>query len=399
VPSCFTKVQTANAVDVLAFAEMRKEKMNSTQNRSTRLISLLFSLTLGLALFGCQKSDAAANQPEVFKNLPEQQKQFCLIREKIWKTGGSVSAEVKALLGPSGNFVGWRGVGSFRLQDYSNLLAVTFTPVCPTSDSVLYFETGKVGAEDTSVPIGNGFAKTLQTSDFSQGMIATGKLLRATDNSLIARFEMISPAHFFPSSNNVRSNAAVQSPAPSTNAASGSGLTDQQVQLCKLNHDFLNWQPPPQETNTIKMATAGPIREPDWNGKLQTILGDGTFTDWRAVIYSTLVNQYREVGVNVHFTCPEANGHEITLTTTSVDRIPWPHFRSAVPSSDVKIGSDISNLLSTMNQGDSVTVSGKIFYERRYVGDLLFPTVYDLRIGRQNMGASNLSVRFDKMSK
>jgi len=194
--------------------------------------------------------------------------------------------------------------------------------------------------------------------------------------------------------NQGNANAATHS------GSSGNGLTDQQVQLCKLNDDFVHWEPPPPETNAIKRATAGPVREPDWNGRLQSILGDGTFTNWKVMLYSLMVNDHREISINVHYVC-RLPGREvwISLFTTSVDRIPWPHQRSAIPPSDPKVGSDISNLLSTMKQGDSATVSGKIFYERRYVGDLLFPTVYDLRIGRQNMGARNLSVRFDKMSR
>ncbi len=72
-------------------------------------------------------------------------------------------------------------------------------------------------------------------------------------------------------------------PAPHENK-SPIDLTNQQIELCKLNDEFLNWHAPPPETNTIRMATAAPTREPDWNGRLQNILGDGIFINWNVII-------------------------------------------------------------------------------------------------------------------
>lgn len=196
--------------------------------------------------------------------------------------------------------------------------------------------------------------------------------------------------------------AATSSPGShpaSTPKSSAAGLTDQQLALCKLNDDYLSWQAPPPETNPIKIATAPPVKEPDWNGRLQAILGDGTFTDWKVVLYSMIPNEYREVWVNVHYTCPAGKVGilQIDLSTSSPDRSPWPHPQSKFPATSPKLGSDFSNLLSNSKQGDTLTVSGTIFSGPRY-GGFPFPTTYT-PIGRQNRAAREFVVRFDKMSK
>jgi len=178
-------------------------------------------------------------------------------------------------------------------------------------------------------------------------------------------------------------------------------LTSQQIALCKLNDEFLNWHAPPPETNTIRMATAAPTREPDWNGRLQNILGDGMFTNWNVIIYSFLVNEYKEISINVEFVCPVgivSNQFRIKLSTSAFDHMPWPHQRSKFPPTDPKLGSEFSNFLSARKPGDKIQVSGKIFFERRYLDQPLFPVTYPVA-GRQSMGAQNLVVRFDKMTR
>jgi len=178
------------------------------------------------------------------------------------------------------------------------------------------------------------------------------------------------------------------------------GLTDQQAQLCKLNDDYLNWQAPPPQKNPIKLATAPAVREPDWNGRLKNILGDGTFTNWNVVIYSMMVNEYKEVSINMQFRCPKGvvrNEIWVNLNTNPFDHIAWPHERSRFPPTDPKLGSTITNFLSASKQGDSIFASGKILYGPPYAG-LPFPTIYSPN-GRQSLGARNLVVRFDRMAK
>ena len=254
--------------------------MNLSQTRLSNWISLLLVLILGLTLTGCQKSAASADQPDIFQNLPEQQRQFCQIATRAQATGGSASADVRALLGSSGAFVAWQGQGSIHPASDGKSLAIVFTPACPDATVTLSFETGGIGNDDTSVPVGTRYANALQASDFSQGMIATGKLVRATDNSLITKFSMLSPARFAPMTSSAASTAGALS-----------GL-EQQARFCKL----LQEEPIARQRLEDAASAAiqrNPLNAPDVESQkkaliskmfndLRALVGpSGTFTGWR----------------------------------------------------------------------------------------------------------------------
>ncbi len=239
----------------------------------------LFVLTLILA--GCQKSAVSANEPELLKDLPEQQKQFCQINARAKANGGSASADLNALLGASGNFVAWRGQGNIRPVGDGKTLAITFTPACPDPASSLSFETGRVDADDTSVPVGTRYANALQASDFSQGMIATGKLLRSSNgSSLIVRFSMLSPARFAP---------MTSSAASAEGALSGA---EQQSRFCQiLKNEPIARQK--LESAAVQTTLRNPLNGTNVDAQKQALFSkmfddlyalvgpSGTFTGWR----------------------------------------------------------------------------------------------------------------------
>lgn len=238
-------------------------------------------LLMFLTAAGCQKSAASANQPDIFKNLPEQQRQFCQIVTKAQATGDAASADVRTLLGSSGAFVAWQGQGSIHPASDGKSLAIVFTPACPDATATLSFETGSIGNDDTSVPVGTRYANALQVSDFSQGMIATGKLLPSSyENLFVVRFQMLSPARFAPMTSSSASTAGALS-----------GL-EQQARFCKLLQD----EPIARQRLEDAASAAiqrNPLNAPDVESQkkalisrmfndLRALVGpSGTFTGWR----------------------------------------------------------------------------------------------------------------------
>lgn len=174
----------------------------------------------------------------------------------------------------------------------------------------------------------------------------------------------------------------------------------QEVQLCQLFDEFDHWQPPRQDSNPIKQATAPPIKEPDWQKRMNEIMGDGSFTDWKAKLhYLGVVNG--EVDVIIDIPCAQ-------FVAVPAGRNPYRGF--TVRSTRPKVGSDLSNVLSAMTPQDLVTISGTLLlWKGLYLpADCLesnlewelWPAVYHPDIGKRIVsGGHSFAVHFYKISR
>jgi hypothetical protein len=202
----------------------------------------------------------------------------------------------------------------------------------------------------------------------------------------------------------VSTTLASGSPAWSANLNAGSQETEpaQQMALCKLFDEFNTWQPPPGETNPIKAAAAPRVKEPDWNTKMHDIMGEGAFVDWKGVLHSFAVVPNKEISITVDL--PSCGSFSTTSGGSN------HHYGFKLQSTQPKLGSEISNALSTMQFGDNVTISGKMFYWKKFYVPLhyggddfnndLWPAEYHPDIGKRiTFGGHFFVVRFDKISK
>jgi len=340
---------------------------------SRHFVSLLCIILMMMSA-GCRK--ASTNDPDIATDLPEEQKQFCQIM------GSGNLSDAIGSLGPSGTFSAWRGQGSIHLRADGKTLGITFSPACPDSNSPLTLE------DATGVPADSSLGHTLQSSDYSHGMMISGKLSRPTasggsGSSLVAQLQLISPVRLSQASQTAQRGAPssayasissrpsprprvvpASAPISATAHSSGKGVPDQQSQLCNLFAEFDRYQPPYQDPNPIKQATAPPLREPDWNAKMHAIMGDsGVFTDWKGEADFSVNQSYKPARINLSVSIPSVSRPCATLMTDQGNGWGWgsgPHINT---NTAPIVGSEISNVLSTMNQQHQpVTVSGAMFY-------------------------------------
>jgi hypothetical protein len=253
-----------------------------------RYLDSLRFLVLMMLLAGCRKAESL----DVLNDLPPEQKQFCQIVSK-----GNLSDAIGSL-GSSGRFTAWYGQGSVHLRDDGKILGIIFSPTCPDSNSPIALE------DETGVPAEGSLGYTLQASDFSHGMMISGKFNPSSshngDEPLTAQLRLISPGHFSQHSLTALREAPASANSPATSqpsrvsvvpaafrkSSSTNAMPEQETQLCRLFDEFNHWQPPAGSSNPIKAANAPPIKEPDWKGKMHAIMGDsGAFTNWKARVW------------------------------------------------------------------------------------------------------------------
>jgi hypothetical protein len=333
----------------------------------------LLCIILMMMSAGCRK--ASTNDPDIATDLPDEQKQFCQIMSK------SSLNDAIASLGRSGTFTAWRGQGSIHLRSDGKTLGITFSPTCPDSNASVTLE------DVTGVPSSSSLGHTLQGSDYSHGMIISGKLSRPSASgggasSLVAQLQLISPVRFSQPSQTAQRGGSSSAHASTTSRpsprsrlpatvpisavahSSGKGVPDQQSQLCNLFAEFDRYKPPYQDPNPIKQATAPPLREPDWNAKMHAIMGDsGVFTDWKGEADFSVNQSYKPARINLSVSVPSFGRPCAILMTDQGNGWGWGSGSHINTNTAPIVGSDISNVLSTMNQQHQpVTVSGAMFY-------------------------------------
>jgi hypothetical protein len=191
---------------------------------------------------------------------------------------------------------------------------------------------------------------------------------------------------------------------PAISAGTADAGPSRQEQLCKLFDEFNRWQPPPGESNPIKAASAPPYKEPDWNTKMHDIMGDGAFVNWKGKLHVFNVVANREISILVDLPCPAVTSF---ITVPDVRNT---HYHFKIRSTQPKLGSEISNALSTMQPGDTVTISGTLLYwngfyvpaeyETDDMRNALWPSEYHPDIGKRiAFGGHHFVVRFDKIFK
>jgi hypothetical protein len=254
------------------------------------MIAAAALLLLILAFAAFRKS---STEPDILTDLPEEQKQFCQI---IGTSGANNLGKAIASFGPAGKFSAWHGQGSVHSQN-GKIIAVTFIPACP--DSAV-----SIPLEDASgITTDSAFGRALQASDFSKGMIVSGRLVANGNRSpLVAQF--VSPARFGQHTANTGWFASLfqQSISPVSGAikAPAGGAPIQQRNFCQL---LLNEKVEIRRLEKQKDDQHNPFLAGEIAGKqeklfnklfddLYSVVGSsGTFTNWKGKLFFSPVRK------------------------------------------------------------------------------------------------------------
>lgn len=323
---------------------------------TVRRAARCFVFVLTIAAAGCRNS----KPPDILANLPEPQKQFCQI---LAKNGKSNLDSAIASLGPSAQFAAWHGQGSVRPRGDGKTIAVSFTPACPDASASVTLE------DDGSISATDALGSSLQGSDFSQGMMVSGRFIKPASGGAVAQFQLLSPVAFS------HSDQPAHAESPSVMASILDSVTgqNQQTRFCKI---ILN-EPIEKkriETEQAEAAQRNPLNPSDFEARkkavypkmfedLYALVGpSGTFTNWRGQLTARIDNSHGRPSKRVFVVsfvpdCPDANPNSTPVLTLSTAEV---HGAATHIDPDSTLGQSMRDLDFSSNR--KFTVSGQFIW-------------------------------------